>query len=133
MSSDHAVEFTRQHIKQVPDSVHVLDIYNLTVPKITADLCDALKLCHIIYRSHSVARPPTESPTAHTLFMDPQVLPTTPHGFCLSKLRMPRKWVLPFTNAVAEVLFQRQNKRSLLRFVSIFMFSLLLTETVHTW
>ena len=44
-------------------------------------------------------------------------------GFIISKLKMPRKWVLPFTNTVVEVLFRRQNKRSHLLFVSIFMFS----------
>lgn len=44
-------------------------------------------------------------------------------GFIMSKLIMPRKWALPFTNTVVEVLFRRQNKRSHLLFVSIFMFS----------
>ena len=41
VSSDRAMEFTCQHIKQVPDSVRVLDMYNLTAAKIAAYPCDA--------------------------------------------------------------------------------------------
>jgi len=36
------VDFTSQHIKQVSDSVGVLDMYNLTAAKIAAYLCDTL-------------------------------------------------------------------------------------------
>ena len=79
-------------------------------------------LYYITYRSRSVARPSAKSPTARTLFMDPQVLPT-PLGFVISKLKIPRKRVLHFTNAVVKVLFRRQNKRSRVLSVSIFMFS----------
>ena len=79
-------------------------------------------LYYITYRSRSVARPSTKSPAARTLFMDPQVLPT-PLGFVISKLKIPRKRVLHFTNAVVKVLFRRQNKRSRVLSVSIFMFS----------
>lgn len=42
VSSDRAVEFTCQHIKQAPDSACVLDMYNLTAAKIAAYPCDAL-------------------------------------------------------------------------------------------
>ena len=35
------MEFTCQHIKQVPDSVHVLDMFNLTAAKIATYPCDA--------------------------------------------------------------------------------------------
>ena len=41
VSSDRAMEFTCQHIKQVPDSVRVLDMYNLTAAKIATYPCDA--------------------------------------------------------------------------------------------
>ena len=42
VSSDRAVDFTCQHIKQVSDSVGVLDKYNLTAAKIAAYPCDTL-------------------------------------------------------------------------------------------
>ena len=41
VSSDRAMEFTCQQIKQVPDSVRILDMYNLTAAKIAAYPCDA--------------------------------------------------------------------------------------------
>ena len=91
ISSDRAREFTCQHIKQVSDSVGVLHKYNLTAEKIAAYPFDApTKALLDIYRSRSVARPFTKSPTARTLFMDPQVLQTL-LVFVMSKLKMPRK------------------------------------------
>ena len=66
-------------------------------------------LYYITYRSRSVVRPSTKSPTARMLFMDPQVLPT-PLGFVISKLKIPRKRVLPFTNAVVKVCFEGKTR-----------------------
>ena len=123
VSSDHAVDFTCQHIKQVSDSIGVLDKYNLIAAKIAAYPCDTLTKALLDNISIPLDRKPsTKSPTARTLFMDPQVLPI-PLVFVMSRLKMPRKWVLPFTNAVVKVLLRRQNKRSRVLFVSIFMFS----------
>ena len=42
VSSDRAVDFTCQHIKQVSESVRVLHMYNLTAAKIAAYPCDAV-------------------------------------------------------------------------------------------
>ena len=41
MSSDRAMEFTCQQIKQVPDSIRILEMFNLTAAKIAAYPCDA--------------------------------------------------------------------------------------------
>ena len=117
VSSDRAMEFTCQQIKQVPDSIRILEMFNLTAAKIAAYPCDAPTKS--IRYNISI---PLGRSAARTLFMDPQVLPI-PLGFVVAKLKIPRKRVLPFTNAVVKVLFRRQNKRSRVLSVSIFMFS----------
>lgn len=86
-------------------------------------------LYYITYRSRSVARLSTKSPAARTLFMDPQVLPT-PLGFVISKLKIPRKRVLPFTNAVVKVCFEGKT-REVACSLCPSSCSLLLTGTVH--
>ena len=111
------MEFTCQQIKQVPDSIRILEMFNLTAAKIAAYPCDAPTKS--IRYNISI---PLGRSAARTLFMDPQVLPI-PLGFVVAKLKIPRKRVLPFTNAVVKVLFRRQNKRSRVLSVSIFMFS----------
>ena len=123
VSSDRAMEFTCQHIKQVPDSVRVLDMYNITAAKIAAYPCDAPTKSILYNISIPLGREAVYKVSDRTYLVYGPPSATNTLGFCHIKVDHTKKAGTAFHNSVVKVLFRRQNKRSRVLSVSIFMFS----------
>ena len=123
VSSDRTMEFTCQHIKQVPDSVRVLDMYNITAAKIAAYPCDAPTKSIPYNISIPLGREAVYKVSDRTYLVYGPPSATNTLGFCHIKVDHTKKAGTAFHNSVVKVLFRRQNKRSRVLSVSIFMFS----------
>ena len=85
------MEFTCQQIKQVPDSIRILDMFNLTAAKIAAYPCDAPTKSILYNISIPLGREAVYKVSGRTYVVYGPPSATNTLGFCRSKVENTKK------------------------------------------